>query len=207
MASEYVSELAALHALTALDEEEKFWADELHTHSPDFQAQTAELESTVAMLAYGVAPIPLAANLKERLFQQIAAEDIFGQGGKVQLERTAENSASDPAELSILLNQTKTVDWQPYSPTPGVQIATLRIDVTNRQVDCFVRSLGQTKFPQHRHADREEIVVLAGDLIIGDRAYTQGDRVYSLPGTVHQPETRTGCILFLRTSLDDEILG
>jgi anti-sigma factor ChrR (cupin superfamily) len=61
-------------------------------------------------------------------------------------------------------------------------------------------------FPKHQHADNEEIVVLEGDLVIDGQVYHSGDRIYSLPNTVHQPETQTGCLLFVKTSLDDVII-
>ena len=208
-----LAELATLYALQALDEADLAWVDERYSHSPDWQVEVADLESTVAMLAYGATPIAMAPNLKERLFERIAAEDALESATTAPKESAitdpatiAEHQTPVTDNLAELLQQAKNATWQPYSYGQGVQVATLRVDDTTRTVECFVRSFGQTKFPQHRHADSEEILVLEGDLTIGSQIYLKGDRVCSLPGTVHQPETLEGCTLFLRTSLDDEIL-
>ena len=189
MNSENLSELASLYALNMLDDEDAGilaqFGDAL-----EFQAEVTELESAIAMMAYSVDVLPVPPNLKDRLFQRIAAE-----------EQSQEN------EITILLEQSKSAQWQPYSLAKGVEVATLKIDVDTRQVQCFVRSSMQIKFPEHRHAGNEEIIVLEGDLAIGNQRYKVGDRVYSQPGTTHQPETMNGCVLYLRTSLDDEILS
>jgi anti-sigma factor ChrR (cupin superfamily) len=57
------------------------------------------------------------------------------------------------------------------------------------------------------HAGTEEIIVLEGDLVIGDQVYKPGDRLHSQPGIIHQPQTINGCVIYVRTSLDDEILA
>lgn len=189
MNPEPLSELASLYALGTLDEADQSWVDDQYAGLTDFQAEVAELQSVSAMLAYAVDQIPMASNLKERLLDKISA-----------------NEQENQTTIITLIAQAETANWEPYLQLPGVHFATLRIDAITRQVDCFVRSFGQIKFPEHRHAETEEILVLDGDLKIGDHVYGKGDRIYSQPGTIHQPETLCGCTLFLRTSLDDEIL-
>jgi anti-sigma factor ChrR (cupin superfamily) len=185
MNSEDLSELISLYALNALDTADLSWVESEYAQFPEFQQELAEYESVVSMLGYAAPTIPLASDVKDKLFERIALED----------------------ETTDLLKQAQTVTWEAYAPTPGVELGILRIDPEQREVQCFVRSLGKVKFPQHRHASEEEIVVLDGDLVIGENIYKSGDRISSLPGTVHQPETLHGCTLFLRTSLDDEILS
>lgn len=192
-ATELVSELAAIYALSALDEAEPSRLECELGDLPEFQVEVAEFEAVAAMLAYGADPMPMGASLKERLFQKIASD-----------ETSDEKPNND--SMAVLRQQAKLADWQPYGYTPGVLIAKLSLDTQKRRIECFVQSLGPVKFPQHRHADSEEIMVLEGDLVIGDRIYTAGDRIFSQSGTVHQPETLNGCTLLLRTSLDDEIL-
>jgi anti-sigma factor ChrR (cupin superfamily) len=184
MNSKNLSELVSLYALNTLDETEESWVEFEYAQLPEFQVELGEYESVVAMLAYAVPTVPLASGVKDRLFARLGSE-----------------------KTTDLLKQAQTVTWEPYTPTPGVELGILRVDSEEREVHCFVRSLGKVKFPQHRHAGKEEIVVLDGDLVIGENIYQSGDRISSLPGTVHQPETLHGCTLFLRTSLDDEILG
>lgn len=193
---ENLSELASLYALNILDDAEQDWVADRYAHLQEFQAEVAQTAEIAAMLAYQVDALPMASDLKARLFQRLAEVD----------RETAKEQASEDDAIATLLEQAKSADWEPYLPTPGVQFAKVWTDLEARRAECFVRSFGQVKFPEHRHGGDEEIVILDGDLAIGDRIYQKGDRVYSEAGTTHQPETRKGCTLFLRTSLDDELL-
>lgn len=194
---ENLSELASLYVLGILDDAEQSRVTDQYAHLPDFQAEVAEAEKVAAMLAYQVDSLPMASDLKARLFQRIA---------ETAKRRVVGEKADQKDAITALVEQAKSAHWEPYLPTPGVQFAKIWTDLEARRAECFVRSFGQVKFPEHRHAGDEEIVVLDGDLVIGDRIYTKGDRVYSQTGTTHQPETCGGCTLFLRTSLDDELL-
>lgn len=188
MTSEERTELASLYALDALDDAEQSWVNDEFASLSDFQAEVAELAEIAAQMAYGVAPLPMAANLKARLFENI--------------------NAASPAPLVVianLLEKARTAKWTPYTLAPGAEVATLGLNSETRQVECLVRGVGSIQFPQHRHAADEEIVVLEGDLVVGNQIYAPGDRILSQPGTVHQPETLKGCIIYVRTSLDDEI--
>jgi anti-sigma factor ChrR (cupin superfamily) len=109
--------------------------------------------------------------------------------------------------IAELEAQAQTVAWEPYASNPGTMLGKLLVDSQQREIQCFVRSLGATQFPRHRHAGEEEIVVLDGDLTIDGKHYQKGDRICSSSGSTHQPETRNGCFLYLRTSLDDEIFA
>jgi hypothetical protein len=191
MSSEDRSELASLYALNALDADEKNQADRLYANQSEFQAEVLEAEEAAFLLSYTAPVLPIAANLKDRLFQRIAAEI----------------PPVEDTTIATLLEQAKTARWNTYQFVPGVEYATARVDSQTRQVESFVRGIGQIRFPAHRHAENEEIVVLEGDLVIGDQVYQAGDRIYSQPGTVHQPRTVNGCILYICTSLDDEIMS
>lgn len=191
MNPEELSELVSLYVLNALDEETQARVAGEYAHSPAFQAAVAELEATVAMMAYDGPILPLSPNLKQRLFERIAP---------------AAAPIPDQEWVNQLLEQSTSLRWKPYRPVPSMEVAIVRLDKATRQVDCFLRSAGSAKFPPHRHAAVEEIVILQGDLVIDGQVYGKGDRIYSQPGTVHQPETWTGCIVFIRASLDDELL-
>lgn len=199
MKPERLSELASAYALTTLDDEaqaelEQIQASLLQDDALTLQGEIAELEEVVAALAYAAPLQPMATNLKDRLFERIAADSA----------PIAEVTVQD--SITALLEQSAGAKWQPYPFASGVEVATLRLDKASRRVDCFIRSLGPVDFPQHRHAGEEEIVVLQGNVEIDGQTYGAGDRIHSFASTVHQPITHTGCTLFLRTSLDDEIL-
>ncbi|MCP2731228.1 cupin domain-containing protein [Limnofasciculus baicalensis] len=186
------SELASLYPLDILEEEYCHVVEDAIAKFPEFEQELAGFQAAVAAIPYTAPLMPIAANLKDRLFQRIE-EDIS--------VAKAEN------ELSVeeLIAQAATVSWQPYSLS-GMEIARWELNMEKREVSCFVRATPGVQFYNHRHAGNEEIVVLEGDIVIDGQKYNIGDRIRSMPGSIHQPETYGGCLIFVQTSLDDEII-
>jgi hypothetical protein len=180
-------ELAALYALDALDANEQALFERHLAESPELETEVAAFAAVVSALAYGVPIVAIAPDLKDRLLQCISGEPTSHS-------------------LMQLRHQAEQVDWQPYSLAASTMIGKLCADPNTRELQCFVRAWTSTQFPRHRHAADEEIVVLEGDLMIAGRVYGEGDRIHSQRHTIHQPETLNGCLLFVRTSQDDEIL-
>ncbi|PPS41012.1 cupin domain-containing protein [Chroococcidiopsis sp. TS-821] len=189
-----LNELAALSAFELLGESECGVLEDAIAQSPELGEKLTQLQDAAAAIGYSAPIVPMASDLKERLFQRIATA----------VENT-EDVATSP-DLAHLTQQASRVTWQPYS-LPGVIVGTLHIDTNRREIACFLRAEAGVQFPYHSHAGNEEIVVLEGDLIIGDRVYRTGECILSHRGSAHKPKTSGGCLLFLRTSLDDRILS
>jgi quercetin dioxygenase-like cupin family protein len=185
-----LAELAALYALDIVDDTELDRAADLYEQDAAFATIVDQDRAAASLMAYGAAKINLPTSLKDRLFQRIATEPA--------LKLSA-------AELEKLKREADRATWAAYEPTPGAEVATLEVNEVSREFRGFVRSPGQAKFPEHRHAGDEELIVVDGELVIGDQVYFPGDRILSQPGTQHQPETATGVLLFLCTSIDDEM--
>lgn len=49
--------------------------------------------------------------------------------------------------------------------------------------------------------------MLEGDLVIDGELYSSGECIRSVSGSAHQPETYGGCLIFLRTSLDNKVIA
>jgi hypothetical protein len=177
--------LAALSALDSLDSEEQVWIDEHLSDSREWLGQVQDFQSVVSTLGYSAPLLHISPTVKTRLFRQICADDAL---------------------FAELRARAATVKWKNYAPAPGIKVGVVRVDSRNREVYCFFRSSGAATFPVHRHAGEEEIIVLEGDLRIGEQSYFPGDRIYSPHGTVHQPETDYGCLIYMKTSLDNEWL-
>ncbi|MBD2604498.1 cupin domain-containing protein [Scytonema hofmannii FACHB-248] len=180
MKPENFSELAALYVLDILDKSDCHLVEEAILEFPELEMELAEFRNSAGAIAYSVPDVPMAADLKERLFQRINSEITT---------------------IEALKEQATQVSWQPYL-IPGIMRGTLNLDGEKREISCFIRCEANIRFPKHQHAGREEIVVLEGDLVIDGQLYTTGDRIYSLPNTIHQPETQQGCLLFVKTSFD-----
>ncbi|PZV16379.1 MAG: anti-sigma factor [Leptolyngbya sp.] len=203
-------ELAPLYALGLLSEGDRAWVEAQIVIEPDLAIELAEIEAIVAAIPYGNPPIPMAVNLKDRLFQRI--------GRSVPLTQPAQDPASVfPGLVARLLERSATslinrsevrhqaIKWERYK-VPGVTIARLHIDLVKREAVGLFRAEPGVRYPLHHHADVEEIFMLQGDLIIGNKVYGSGDYIRSVPSSSHAPETQGGCMFFFRTSLHDEIL-
>jgi anti-sigma factor ChrR (cupin superfamily) len=199
---ESFDELTALYALDLLDASESSQIEALFLRESVLRSRLAVVQDALSALAYAVEPMQPSAHLKERLFQRLQTN----LSKPTVHDRVTDADASvEPGHLSELQCQARQVAWVPYS-IPGVQWSQIHLDPDKREFTYFVQALGTIQFPAHRHAGIEEIIVLAGDLIVNNLTYQAGDRITSSVGTVHQPATLQGCIILVRTSLDDEIL-
>lgn len=194
--------LAALQALDILDESERGVFAEKLKEFAELKSELAAVESTIAAIAYTAPPVPVAPDLKNRLFQRIA-----------ELPPTPAESANlkpvvtSPTENNApsLIVRSNDVKWKSYG-VPGVSFAKLYIDKKKREITCLMRLEPGVTFPLHRHAASEEVFVLEGDLIVEGEICHQGDYIRSLPGSIHSSLTQGGCLLLMKTSIDNEML-
>jgi anti-sigma factor ChrR (cupin superfamily) len=124
--------------------------------------------------------------LWERLAQRIAAET----GGEPMLP--APQQWAEP-------------EWK--EAAPGISCKLLATDVERSRVSMLVRLAPGTAYPPHRHADVEELHLLQGELMIGDRKLYPGDYNKAEAGTIdHRVWSETGCTCILLTSVHDLLL-
>jgi anti-sigma factor ChrR (cupin superfamily) len=127
-------------------------------------------------------PVPLW----ERLARRIAAET----GGEPLLpapQRRAEPEWKDAA--------------------PGIACKLLATDTEKERVSMLVRLAPGAEYPAHRHRGVEELHLLHGELMIGDRKLYPGDYHQAEPGSVdHRVWSETGCTCVLITSYNDALL-
>jgi hypothetical protein len=184
-------DLAPFYALDVLSQQEKGWVEQQVAINPDLAEELAAYGAAVTALPYETPPMPMAGDLKERLFErlQLASPDL--------------DSLPEPALQPFLAVRSQHLVWQPHS-TPGVQIAIVHTDEIKREVVGFLKAEPGVRYPYHRHAAIEELFMLEGDLVIGDEVFGSGDYIRSLPGTGHAPYTVDGCKFFFHTSMDDD---
>ena len=188
---------AALYALDVLEDDEREQFEQALLDNVELGQTVREFEETAAALAYGVPPMGLAADLKDRLVQRIADQSIGASSDLLQLlELSIAELRQKAAELGCSLLPGKS----------GVTVATWQTDEVSRESVFFARKVGKGLFPNHYHASGETVLVLEGDFIVDGHAYHTGERV-SAPGkTSHQPESMSGCLLLCVSSMDDDIL-
>ena len=194
--------LAALQALDTIDESESRALEKKLKESPELQSELAAFESAIAAIAYTISPVPVAPDLKNRLFQRIAELSQI-PANEVGSEPVSELSPNP--KLPHFIRRSHDVKWKPFG-VAGISIGRLFIDKTNREITCLLRLEPGIEFPLHRHRGVEEIFMLEGDLVVEGEVCYQGDYIRSLPGSTHSSITQGGCLLLMKSSLDNEIL-
>ena len=194
--------LAALQTLDTIDESESLALEEILKKSPELESELTAFEATIAAIAYTIPPVPIAPDLKNRLFQRIA-ELAPTPAETVNSEPVSEpNYNSNPPHF---IRRSHEVKWKPFGVT-GISIGRLFTDKEKREITCLMRLEPGIAFPLHRHAGVEEIFMLEGDLVVEGEVCHQGDYIRSLPGSTHSPITRGGCLLLVKSSVDNEML-
>jgi quercetin dioxygenase-like cupin family protein len=205
-------ELAPLYALDLLEAEERCWIEQEMENDPDLADELSELQASVGVIAYTAPAVPVAANLKQRLFQKLdfasTADEspTFTEFSRPELDTAGDEATGAasvyPSTLPFAV-QSQDLVWQPHR-VPGVMIARLHVDTVKHEVVGLFRAEAGVRYPLHRHAGVEEIFMLQGDLVIAGKVYGSGDYIRSEPGSIHAPETSGGCMFFFRTSCNDE---
>ena len=82
----------------------------------------------------------------------------------------------------------------------------LFVDRKQRSATMLIRMDAGASYPGHRHGGLEECYVLEGDLHHDDRVMRAGDFEVVSEGSRHGRQwTEGGCLLLIRSSLDDEL--
>ena len=89
--------------------------------------------------------------------------------------------------------ETSKAKWKP-TKIPGIDFQALHADPSEKMGTFLYRLAAGTKFSKHRHISGEEILILKGDLVVGDRTLKSGDFLFSPPGSIHEMSTTTGCL-------------
>ena len=192
-------ELSALYALDLLEPHERDRVRQSISRSPDFSQTVDELSDAAAAIAYILPSIPMAANLKDRLFKRISQDVIEADSELYQL-----------LQLSIdeLTNKSQNLTWETLAGgTTDAQMSILEVDKAHQKLAFYVKANSGGHFPLHAHDSGEAVLVLAGDFVVDGLTHTVGDRIDSVGNTAHQPETINCCLLFCISSLNDEILS
>ncbi len=168
---------------------------------PELHPRVARVLDAFAAIAFDGADAPTRAELRERLLERVRAQDAAD--GEVQVWRRWD----DGGDANALIRDASEGPFEKTS-IPGIEVRRLFVDRAADRVSMLVRMAPGTSYPRHRHGGAEECFVLSGDLHHGDRVMRAGDFEVVDRGSVHDTQwTEGGCLLFLRSSLHDEILA
>ncbi|PSB16230.1 cupin-like domain-containing protein [filamentous cyanobacterium Phorm 46] len=202
MPDEEFNILAAIQALDTIDESESRELENKLKQSPELQSELDAFEATIAAIAYTIPPVSVAPDLKNRLFQRIA------ELSQTPAEEVSSEPVSEPSpntKSRQFVRRSHDVKWKSFGVT-GISIGRLFTDKEKREITCLLRLEPGIEFPLHRHGGVEEIFMLEGDLVVEGEVCYQGDYIRSLPGSTHSSITQGGCLLLVKSSLDNKML-
>lgn len=217
-----VEELAALYVAGGLSPEQAQDVERrLASGDSAMRKAIAELDSAAQALLELTPETNVPPRIKERLLAEIAASEP-----SVADSETSESAGSGP-ELGSAKNGPNPQVWKQWSgdqasdpmflvrggeqswePTgiDGVETRRLFVDRERDQTTMLVRMAPGTSYPRHRHGGPEECFVLEGDLRVGEEVMHAGDYQRAAAGSHHPVQSTTkGCLLFLVSSLSDEL--
>jgi anti-sigma factor ChrR (cupin superfamily) len=186
-------ELAPLYALDLLDLEERLWVEAQVLECPDLAEELASYQSAVGLIPYTAPSMPIAANLKDRLFEKLGLDPI---------ESVTETLPEIPLAPKMFAIKSEDLQWKPHR-MEGVEVAVLFLDEVNRMRNLVVKATAGVTYPIHQHQGIEEIYMLEGELVINGEVYLAGDYIRSYPNSIHAPSTSTGCMFLIRACIDD----
>jgi len=177
-------DLVFLYALGALPSREIAVAEAHIFACSDCQQEMKTLRPVIeSFISWPTAVLRPSASLWGRLAQRIA-------------EETGKEPVLPPSQLPAQ------PEWE--EAAPGISCKLLATDTEKNRVSMLVRLAPGTDYPRHRHAGVEELHLLHGELMIGDKKLYPGDYNRAETDSVdHRVWTETGCTCVLLTSTKD----
>jgi len=197
--TDQVREQAALYALGALEPDERgSFERHLEEGCPVCKLEMQEFHEATAQLALSAPTVQPDAQLRQRLMATIQPEPGRTQVWKDWRQET-------PTGLCVV--RATQGDWE-ATGAPGVTVKQLSVDQERDRATMLVRMAPGSLYPAHRHAGKEECLVLEGDLRVGDLVLRAGDYQCAWASSVHGvSSTVEGCLLFIVSSQHDELMA
>ncbi len=163
---------AALFAAGALNREETEVLKARQKRDPALAAMTREWEDALAPLAIYAGDVAPPPDFFDKINARIDAREKLDS-----MSRTLRANEGEWIALG-----------------PGVRFKELRRNVALNRWMILVDAEPGTVFPEHEHAQDEEIFMISGDLAFGEVELGPGDFHFSPKGSLHAAHrTRAGC--------------
>lgn len=190
-------DLAAVHALGALDGEDARTFLERLTADPAAQNEFRSFQAVAEGLARSVA-VPPPAGLKETILRRAAVARARAEAAK-RIE-----GLIPPGQDGLgFLKGAAEADWIPLQ-VPGAFVKLLSFDPTTRYAVVLGKLEPGSRYPEHTHVQAEDIFMLSGDLHVGNETIHAGDFHHAESGSRHGVNwSETGCTLLAVLSQED----
>lgn len=95
----------------------------------------------------------------------------------------------------MLLKKSAGREWAP-TDHPGIERSLFRNNEAGGR-SSFVRLKQGSRFPKHAHHGTEEVVVIAGTVLLGGDPMEPGDYAFTSPGEEHDVVAVTDAVIFV----------
>lgn len=95
----------------------------------------------------------------------------------------------------MLLNRNAGREWKPTEHA-GVDRALFRYNETGGR-SSFVRLTKGSRVPVHAHHGTEEVIVISGQVSLGEVIMNEGDYLFTSPGEEHDVVAITDTVIFV----------
>jgi putative transcriptional regulator len=181
------AELAALYVAGALPQDERARFEEhLSTPCAVCAAQVAALAPVAAALTAAVRALTPDPRLREALLARVAG------------------AAPPPPQTAseLFISRAAEAVWQ-ATDVPGITMRTLFFDRERKQLTALLRVEAGRTAPAHLHPGPEEVLVLEGDLRVGELLLGPGDYQRMPAGSRHIAQTtERGCLVLISAVLN-----
>jgi anti-sigma factor ChrR (cupin superfamily) len=199
MIAEHQQEQASLYALGAMDEAgQRAFEAELRV-SEELLRLVRDLQRTALLLAASSPAAPLPPQLRDQVQARIES-----------LEAARKIPARPRPPLLPGLSFLAAADapgWKQL-PVPGAFIKLLSLEKERGYAVLLGKLERGARYPAHVNAGPEDIYILTGDLVVGDRKLGAGDFHHADKGSQH-PENYSveGCTLLAVLTTDDPLVA
>ena len=95
--------------------------------------------------------------------------------------------------------------WKP-SKTKGVSSKLLRNNTALGERALLLKLEPGTTYPAHKHNGGAQILVLEGEVRIGNDLLKAGDFLYTPPDAIHADHSEKGCVIFITAPEHPEMI-
>jgi quercetin dioxygenase-like cupin family protein len=187
-------EQAALYAAGALSETERERFEErVSRGDAEFVEALRVVAPAMEALAASCPPIEPGQRARSAIEARLGIEPRAA-GASHHHEHAAEE------QEGLFVLRYGNVRWWPTG-LPGVKEHTLLADKKNNRRTTLLKMAPGSYIPDHDHAGIEEVLMIEGDLAIGDEKLGPRDYFRITPGARHgEPRTTNGCICLVFSS-------
>jgi anti-sigma factor ChrR (cupin superfamily) len=199
-------ELVALYAAGLLSSEERVEFDRLLLAKDP--ALLAELERVRPLLDASVEgdAIEPPASVRSAVLASIEPEragaGAVAAGGtlRAMLGRAGARGGAEVLAAGVIVDRGAGGKWRRVG-LPGVMVKTLFSDRRAGRETLLVKCEPGAYIPEHGHGGIEELLVLEGDLTVGETRLGPGDYFRAMPGSAHgDVRSPSGCVCLLFSS-------